>query len=71
MSPETVAIVSVGVALAVLIVGLWRDVRGDMRKLTERVDDLTHRVNHLAKRVARIEGVIEDAIGSRDSPAKS
>ncbi len=71
MSPETIAIVSVGIGLAGLTVGLWRDVRGDVRKLTERVDELTHRVNDLAERVARIEGVIEGVLGSRNSAPRS
>ncbi len=71
MSPETVAVVSVGVALAGLIVGFWRDVRGDMRELTNRVDVLAQRVNSLAERVARIEGVIEGVLGSRNPPPRS
>ena len=71
MSPETVAVVSVGVALAGLIVGFWRDVRGDMRELTNRVDVLAQRVNNLAERVARIEGVIEGVLGSRNPPPRS
>ena len=71
MSPETVAVVSVGVALAGLIVGFWRDVRGDMRELTNRVDILAQRVNNLAERVARIEGVIEGVLGSRNPPPRS
>ena len=71
MSPESITVVSVGIALAGLILGFWRDVRSDMQKLTERVDDLTHRVNNLAERVARIEGVIEGVIGSRNSPPSS
>ena len=71
MSPESITDIAVGIALAGLIVGFWRDVRGDMRELTNRVDDLTQRVNNLAERVARIEGVIEGVLGSRNPPPRS
>ena len=67
MSPETIAVVSVGIALAGLIVSLWRDLRRDLQTLTRRVDDLTERVNNLSERVSRIEGLIEGMIGNRDS----
>ena len=71
MSPETIAVVSVGIALSGLIVGLWRDVRGDLQKLTKRVDDLSERVNNLGEQVSRIEGLIEGVISSRNSAPKS
>ncbi len=71
MSPEITAVVSVGIALAGLIVGFWRDVRGEMKALTKRVDDLTERVNNLSERLSRIEGLIEGLIGSRSSGPKS
>ena len=64
MSPETITSVSVGLALAGLIVSCWRDVRADMQKLTDGVDNLT-------ERMARVEGVIEGVIGSRNSPPRS
>ena len=59
MSPETIAVASLGVALAGLIVGLWRDVRRELKALTKRVDDLTERVKNVSERVFRIEGLIE------------
>ncbi|MYD94271.1 MAG: hypothetical protein F4Y02_11410 [Chloroflexi bacterium] len=71
MSPETTAVVSVGIALAGLIVGFWRDVRAEMKALTKRVDDLTERVNKPSERVSRIEGLIEGLIGSRGPRTKS
>ena len=70
MSPETIAVVTVGIALAGLIVSLWRDLRGDLQNLTKRVDDLTERVNNLSERVSRIEGLIEGLIGSQGSGRK-
>ncbi|MDE2769061.1 MAG: hypothetical protein OXI70_13310 [Chloroflexota bacterium] len=70
MSPETIAVASVGIALAGLIVGFWRDVRGEMKALTKRVDDLTERVNNVSERVSRIEGLIEGLIGRRSSGPK-
>ena len=64
MSPESIIAITVGIALAGLIVGFWRDVRGDMQKLTDGV-------NNLAERMARVEGVIEGVIGRRNSPPRS
>ena len=57
MSPESIIAITVGIALAGLIVGFWRDVRGDMQSLTERM--------------ARVEGVIEGVIGRRNSSPRS
>jgi len=71
LSPETIAVVSVGIALAGLIVGFWRDVRGEMKALTKRVDDLPERVNNLSERVSQIEGLIGGVIGGRDSAPRS
>lgn len=58
MSPELIGILGVGTA----VTAVWRDVRTDVRHLTNRVDTLT-------ERVARIEGVIEGVLGSRTQPS--
>ena len=44
-----------------VVVAVWRDVRTDVRHLTNRVDNLT-------ERVARIERVIEGVLGSPTQP---
>ena len=72
MSGEIIAIVTVGVALAGLLVGLFAWLRQDMTNLrTELRDDirqLTDRVGRLEHSQARLEGLLEglrEAITSR------
>ncbi len=64
MSPESITAITVGIALAGLIAGFWRDVRRDMQKLADGVNSLT-------ERMARVEGVIEGVIGRRNSSPRS
>lgn len=54
MSPELIGILNIGVALGVILGSLIMALRRDVISLTERV--------------ARIEGVIEGVLTSRDGP---
>ena len=70
MTPDGIAALSVGVALAALMLALWRNLSARMDRLDARqaadirdvradVQALTARVNDLDRRLARMEGVIE------------
>lgn len=59
MTPELIGIISVGAAIGVLNLALWRDVRADVAALRADVAALRADVQSLGRRVSRIEGVIE------------
>ena len=59
MSADTIAIISTGVALAVLIIGLFAWLRADIREHTGRLDgritQLDGRITRLDERITRLE----------------
>ena len=66
MSPELIAILSIGVALAGLnlrqsfrIDNIVRDLGARIDSLNARIDGLAHDVADVRERLARLEGVIE------------
>ena len=74
MSPDTIAIISTGIALAALMIGLFSWLRADIRKLDARVTKLDERVTRLEvelrdrmatleaelrERMAKLEGLLE------------
>ena len=70
MTLELISIITVGVALAGLIIGLFAWLRHDIReqgtRLSKRIDDLTgevkeqgHVLSEIRDRLARLEGLIE------------
>ncbi len=63
MSGEMIAILTVGVGLAVLLVGLFAWLRTDMAKLESRLRDdikqLADRVGRLEYGQAKLEGLLE------------
>lgn len=83
MSPELIAILSVGVVLAGLLITLMQqtrgDLRGDLQQLRGDLQQLRSEVRALETRVAaveqgqaRIEGLIDglrEAISGRGQPA--
>ena len=63
-----VTILSVGIALAALILNGHRSLRGEIKGLREEVNDLREEVNHLRERMAHLEGLLEglrEAISGR------
>lgn len=62
MSPEVIAIVSVGVGLAALILSGQRSLRTEIQairaELTTEIRSLRAEVHALAERVARLEGAV-------------
>ena len=67
MSPEIIAILGVGIALAALILRLHATLRDDVRELRRDQSDLRDRVS-------RLEGLLEglrDAITGRRSAAEA
>ena len=62
MSPDTLAVVAVGVALAGLQLALSRDLKGDIRDLRrehgERLASVESRLVDQGERLARIEGAV-------------
>ena len=70
MTLELISIITVGVALAGLIIGLFAWLRHDIReqgaRLNKRIDDLTgevkeqgHVLSEIRERLSRLEGLIE------------
>ena len=59
MSADTIAIISTGVALAVLIIGLFAWLRADIREHTGRLDgritQLDERITRLDERITRLD----------------
>ena len=55
MSADVAAILGVGVALAGLMLALFRDLKGDLKG---DLRDLRRRVDDLGERLARIEGAV-------------
>ena len=63
MSAELIGILSVGVALAALLLtsikGLCEEMRGEMRTLREDMRRMENRLDALEQRMARLEGVLD------------
>ena len=67
MSPDTIAIISTGIALAALMIGLFSWLRADIRKLDARVTRLEVELRdrmatleaELRERMAKLEGLLE------------
>ena len=63
MTPEIIAIVTVGVALAGVILASIRGVRQDMARLESRLDGkieaLSTQLGELRERMAHLEGLLE------------
>ena len=64
MSVELIGIVTVGVALAGVILTSSRGLRQDMRRLDERISGLESQIGELRERMAHLEGLLE---GFRES----
>ena len=60
MTPELIGIITVGVALAGLLIGLVAWLRTDIRELGQRVGNLETGLADVRERLARLEGLIED-----------
>ena len=59
MSVELIGIVTVGVALAGVILTSSRWLRQDMRRLDERISGLESQIGELRERMAHLEGLLE------------
>ena len=59
MNPEIIAIVTVGVALAGVILTSARGVRQDIHELRGEVNELRAAVGTLRERMAHLEGLME------------
>ena len=59
MSVELIGIVTVGVALAGVILTSSRGLRQDMRRLDERISGLESQIGELRERMAHPEGLLE------------
>ena len=59
MSMELIAIISVGVMLAGVILNGQYSLRKDMGELREEINDLREEINGLRERMARLEGLLE------------
>ena len=72
MTIELIAIIIGGIALAGLMIGLFRWLKQDIRDLINRMDTLTNRVDTLSTtvgeirdRLSHLEGLIEGFFRSR------
>ena len=68
MSPELIAIIAVGVAIAGLVLAGQRSLRQDIEGLREDIAGLRQDVVQLRERMAHLEGLLEglrEAIGAR------
>ena len=68
MSGEIIAIVSVGVGLALLLVGLFAWLRQDIGRLDNRIIAVESRIAELHGRMSHLEGLLEglrEAISGR------
>ena len=71
MSGEIITIVSVGVALAGLLVGLFAGLRQDMTHLRQDIKQVEERVGRFEHSQAKLEGLLEglrEAITGREAP---
>ena len=59
MSVELIGIVTVGVALAGVILTSSRGLRQDMRRLDERISGLESQIGELRERMEHLEGLLE------------
>ena len=64
MTAEVIAILTVGVALAGVILTSTRWVRQDMARLETQINDLRGQIGELRERMAHLEGLLE---GLRES----
>lgn len=73
MSPETIAILAVGAALAGLIWqsqrGLRAELTGRMDRIEGRIEPMEGRLAELGDRVSRIEGMLHLHLGRNEEPA--
>ena len=74
MSPELIGILTVGVALAALILNGQRATNERLTRLEERLTRLENDVANLRERMARLEGVLtvftgQQSPGSAPTPA--
>ena len=74
MSPELIGILTVGVALAALILNGQRATNERLTRLEERLTHLENDVANLRERMARLEGVLtvftgQQSPGSAPTPA--
>ena len=63
MAPDIIAILSTGIALAILMIGLFTWLRADVQKVDERITRLDECVTRLEvemrERMAKLEGLLE------------
>ncbi len=59
MDTNLIAILGVGIALASLMITSQRATRDELRHLGERIDRLSKKVDLLAERQAKLEGLLE------------
>lgn len=59
MTPGLIGIITVGVALAGLIISGQRSLRADLSELRKEVNELRKEVNGLRERMAHLEGLLE------------
>ena len=59
MTPETIAIIAVGVGLGGLMLTLFQLTNRRIDSLERRIDSLQQQQSGLAERIARVEGMIE------------
>ena len=64
-----VALIGVGVALAALVIGAWRDLKGDISKLRDEMHGMRGDMHTLGERVARIEGRLDERDHHTTPPA--
>ena len=72
MSPELIAILAVGIALAGVILAARRDLRGDMHDLRDRMAAVERGQAELRERLARLEGLLDglhEAVAGRRAEA--
>ena len=62
MAPDIIAIVSTGIALAILMIGLFTLLLADVQKVDERVTRLEV---EMRERMAKLEGLREAITGKR------
>ena len=72
MTPELIAILGVGIALAGMLFTAHRATRSDIAKVTDHITELRRENGGLRERMAKLEGLLEglrEAISGRRNPA--
>ena len=59
MTIVLIAIITTNIALAGLMIGLFRWLKQDIRELNNRIDNLSNTLGGLRNRLAHLEGLIE------------